>query len=105
MAANLRGFHTNILELTYRFVKKSNADIVFVSETFLDDRVPWNSARMTGNSPWIKKNRSTLGRGVAMFYKEALSLVQIDTAVPNGIDPRPRDPVFWLSVAAGILHV
>lgn len=40
VSANLRGFHTNVGELTHSFAKVNNADIVFVSETFLDNNVP-----------------------------------------------------------------
>ena len=40
VSANLRGFHTNVGELTHRFILPNNADIVFVCETFLDSSVP-----------------------------------------------------------------
>lgn len=40
LSTNVREFHTNVGELKHRFVCLKNADIVFVSETFLDTYVP-----------------------------------------------------------------
>ena len=40
VSANVRGFHTNVGELTHRFIHVKKADIVFVSEIFLDATVP-----------------------------------------------------------------
>ena len=48
VSANVRGFHTNVGELTHRFILKNNADLVFVCETFLDDSVPKTYARVKG---------------------------------------------------------
>lgn len=76
VSANIRGFHADIGELTYRFVKRINTDIVPFSETFLDDEAPWNYARMTGYSLWIRQDRSVSGGGFALL---------IDAAVPYGI--------------------
>lgn len=49
MSANVRGFHTNVGELTHRFIHVKKADIVFVSETFLDANVPASYARVKGS--------------------------------------------------------
>lgn len=54
VTANVRGFHINVAELTHRFILKNNADIVFVSETFLDDRVPEHYARVKGYSRLVQ---------------------------------------------------
>ena len=48
VSANVRGFHTNVGELTHKFVRGNDADIVFVCEIFLDSRVPSNYARIKG---------------------------------------------------------
>ena len=86
MSANLRGFHTNVGELTHRFVRANNADIVFVSETFLDASVPANYARIKGYTGWIRKDRSTQGGGVAICYKASLSVVVLDTDIPPELE-------------------
>lgn len=58
-APSKRPQHRNVVELTYRFVKKTNPDIVFVLETLLDDRVSWNYEKITWYFPWIRQKCST----------------------------------------------
>ena len=86
MSANLRGFHTNVGELTHAFVRVHNADIVFVSETFLDGSVPKNYARIKGYSVWARKDHNTQGGGVALCYKSSLSVVVLDTLIPAWLE-------------------
>ena len=86
ISANIRGFHTNVGDLTYQFVTKNKADVVFVVETFLDDTVPDNYARITGFTKWYRKDRNTQGGGVALCYKENLQIQIIDTSTPPGIE-------------------
>lgn len=50
VSANVRGFHTNVVELTHRFIHVKKADIVFVRETFLDATVPPTYAQVKGYS-------------------------------------------------------
>ncbi|MPC35797.1 hypothetical protein E2C01_029233 [Portunus trituberculatus] len=71
--ANVRGFHTNIVELTHRAITRKKADIVFVCGT-LNDSIPPSYARVRGYSPWIKKDRSIRGGGVAFCYKECVNV-------------------------------
>lgn len=68
LSANVRGFHTNVGELTHQFVLKHKADVVFLEETFLDDTVPPSYARISGYTPWHRKDRNTQGSGVALCY-------------------------------------
>ena len=63
---------------------KNRADVVFVCETFLDDKVPVNYARVRGYSSWLRRDRSTQGGGVAFCYKETLNIQVIEA--PN-LDP------------------
>ena len=81
VSANVRGFHTNIGELTHSVIIKNQADVVFVCETFLDDKVPPNYARIRGYSQWIRKDRSTQGGGVAFCYKETVNLQVVEPQV------------------------
>ncbi|MPC61310.1 hypothetical protein E2C01_055380 [Portunus trituberculatus] len=46
VSANLQGFHTNVGELTHRYIRANKADLVFVCEKFLDSSVPANCARI-----------------------------------------------------------
>lgn len=84
--ANVRGFHTNVRELTHRFILKSNADIVFVSETFLDDIVPEHYARVKGYSTWYRKDRSTQGGGAALCHKTSVSVQVVHYPIPENLE-------------------
>ena len=82
VSANLRGFHTNVGELTRNVIIKNNVDLVFVCETFLDDKVPSTYARVRGYSTWIRKDRSTQGGGVAFCHKESLNVQVVEPLIP-----------------------
>ncbi|XP_045109715.1 uncharacterized protein LOC123503780 [Portunus trituberculatus] len=82
VSANLRGFHTNVGEITHNVIIKHRADIAFVCETFLDVSVPVNYVRVRGYSAWQRKDRSTQGGGVAFCYKETLNVKVIEPAKP-----------------------
>ena len=86
MSANLRGFHTNVGELTRNVIIKNNVDLVFVCETFLDNTVPCTYARVRGYSTWIRKDRCTQGGGVAFCHKESLNVQVVEPPIPV-----PRD--------------
>ena len=88
MSANLRGFHTNVGELTHNVMIENRADVVFVCETFLDANVLVNYARVRGYSTWNRKDHSTYGGGVAFRYKESLHVQKIEPAMPM---PVPRE--------------
>ncbi|KAK8372396.1 hypothetical protein O3P69_010909, partial [Scylla paramamosain] len=82
VSANLRGFHTNVGELTRSVINKNNVDLVFVCETFLDDKVPSTYACVRGYSTWIRKDRSTQGGGVAFCHKETLNVQVVEPPIP-----------------------
>ena len=86
VSANLRGFHTNVGELTHRFILTKKPDIVFVTETFLDDNIPSTYARIRGYSTWIRRDRSTQGGGVALCHKSSLDLTVLDTPIPERLE-------------------
>ncbi|KAK8402306.1 hypothetical protein O3P69_000608 [Scylla paramamosain] len=80
--ANDESFHTNVGELTRSVINKNNVDLVFVCETFLDDKVPSTYARVRGYSTWIRKDRSTQGGGVAFCHKETLNVQVVEPPIP-----------------------
>ena len=82
VSANVRGFHTNIGELTHSVIVRHRADVVFVSETFLDENVPPTYARVRGYSAWVRKDRSTHGGGVAFCFKDSVNAQVIVPPVP-----------------------
>lgn len=48
LSANLRGFQTNVGELTHNFVMSNRIDIVATVKTFLNDTVPSNYGQILG---------------------------------------------------------
>ncbi|KAK8391144.1 hypothetical protein O3P69_017061 [Scylla paramamosain] len=82
MSVNLRGFHTNLGELPHLMIRNHSADVVFVCEIFLDNRVPANYARLKGYSAWLRKDQTTQGGGVAFCYKESLSVRVVKPPMP-----------------------
>lgn len=77
VSANLRGFYTNLGELTHVFVRAHNADKVFVSETFLDNCIPKN---------YVRIKEYSAGGGVTLCYKSSLSVVVPDTPILAGLE-------------------
>lgn len=69
ISANVRGFYTNVGELTHQFVNKQKAYTVFRAETFLDDTVPPNYAPISEYSDWIRRDKDTQREGIALCYK------------------------------------
>ena len=53
ISANVRGFQTNLGDLTHSFVIPKNPDIVATVETFLNETVPENYGMITGYSKCI----------------------------------------------------
>jgi len=86
VSANIRGFHTNVGELTHAFVLKNKADIIFVCETFLDDKVSGNYAKIPGYSPWIRKDRNTSGGGIALCHRNTVPIQVIDYPVQENLE-------------------
>lgn len=86
ISANLRGFRTNIGELTHQFILKNKVDVVFVEETFLDDTVPKNFATIPGYTCWYRKDRNSSGGGIAMCHKKGIHIQILDIPSPDGLE-------------------
>lgn len=77
-------FHTNTRELMHSAIRQ-HMDVVFVCVTFLDNNVPTNHARVCGYSPWVRKDHSTQGVGVAFCHKDTLN---VQVIAPLQLMPR-----------------
>ena len=86
ISANLRGFRTNVGELTHSCILKNKADIVFIVETFLDDLVPTNYATISGYSTWFRKDRDSQGGGIALCYRNGMQIRVLDIPIPAGLE-------------------
>ena len=86
LSANIRGFHTNVGELTHQFITKHKVDIAFVEETFLDGTVSPNYGKIPGYTSWHRKDRHTQGGGVALCFKKNLHIQLIDYPTPDNLE-------------------
>ena len=84
LTANVRGFRTNVGELTHTALKQ-HVDIVVAVETFLDDSCVTTCDKITGYSHWTRRDRhGGQGGGLAVCHREGL---QIDALAVNTPDP------------------
>ena len=72
--------------MAHNFVLKQNADIVFVTETKLDENIPANYGRIPGYSEWHRRDRTRDGGGVALCYKTGTRLQIVDEVLPVGLE-------------------
>ena len=86
LSANVRGFRTNVGELTHT-VLGNKADIVVVVETFLTDKCVTACDRISGYSHWSRRDRANRqGGGVAVCHREGLQIQLIPVPVPEEME-------------------
>ena len=87
LSANLRGFRTNIGELTHSFVRKHQLDIVVTVETFLDRNCVTTCDRIPGYSHWIRRDRHEgQGGGIAVCHKDSLQMQLLQIQMPDMLE-------------------
>ena len=65
---------------------KENIDIIFVSETFLDESVSPTFATIPGYSRWHRRDRDENGGGVALCFKNGTRVQILDEATPDNLE-------------------
>jgi len=87
ISANLRGFQTNVGDLTHSHVLPHSPDIIATTETFLNSTVPDNYGRIGGYSKWFRRDRAqgTFG-GVAVCFRNSLPVQALTTDLPNHLE-------------------
>ena len=86
LSANIRGFKTNVGELTHA-VLRNGADIVVAVETFLSDTCVTTCDRIPGYSHWERRDRKNgQGGGVAVCYRECLQIQQLPVLTPQEME-------------------
>ena len=86
LSANIRGFRTNVGELTHAVLRNS-ADIVVAIETFLNDNCVTSCDRIPGYSHWYRQDRATgQGGGVAVCHREGLQLQHLSVPAPEEME-------------------
>lgn len=84
LSANVRGFRTNIGELTHNMILKTGADIVATTETFLNEHVENTFGKIKGYAHWIRRDRrGREGGGVAICYKNSLQVQTLEVDIPD----------------------
>lgn len=87
LSANVRGFQTNVGELTHNFIIKHNIDFVVVVETFLDESVESTFAKIPGYSHWVRRDRLGMqGGGIAVCYKENIQVQTLNVQIPRWME-------------------
>lgn len=87
ISANVRGFQTNIGDLTHSFIIPRNADIVATVETFLNESIPENYGKIDGYSKWYRKDRSTGNfGGIAVCFRKGIHVQPIDVDIPDQLE-------------------
>ncbi|XP_045113326.1 uncharacterized protein LOC123505739 [Portunus trituberculatus] len=90
------GLRTNVGDLSHNFVLRQSADVVAVTETWLSDKVEPTFGRISGYSPWVRKDREfRAGGGVAACFKDGLQTQELEIAVP-----RQTEALFFRMVLA-----
>ena len=87
ISANVRGFQTNIGDLTHTFIIPQKADIVATVETFLNETVPENFGQISGYSKWFRRDRAagTFG-GIAVCFRKDLHVQALDIDLPRHLE-------------------
>ncbi|XP_050730057.1 uncharacterized protein LOC127005333 [Eriocheir sinensis] len=86
LSANVRGFRTNVGELT-QAVLRNRADVVVAVETFLNDECVTMCDRIPGYCHWERRDwTDRQGGGVAVCYREDLQLQPLSAPVAEHIE-------------------
>ena len=87
LSCNLRGFRTNVGELTHTFVLKHHVDVVVTVETFLDDSCVTTCDRIPGYSHWARRDRhGGRGGGIAVCHRDGLQIETLPIDVPDVLE-------------------
>ena len=80
----MRGLRTNVGELSHNCVLRHKADIVAVSETWLNSEVESTYGRIPGYTHWVRKDRvGRTGGGVAACFKSDLQTQEVTPDLPH----------------------
>lgn len=86
LTANVRGFRTNVGELTHTALTQ-HADIVVAVETFLDDSCVTTCDKITGYSHWTRRDRhGGQGGGLAVCHREGLQIDFLTVNTPDVLE-------------------
>ncbi|KAG0713285.1 hypothetical protein GWK47_016534 [Chionoecetes opilio] len=83
ISANVRGLRTNIGDLTHNCVLRHSADVVVVTETWLNNEVEPTFGKIRGYTQWNRRDRpERAGGGVTVCFKEEVQAQHLDVVPP-----------------------
>ena len=87
ISANVRGFQTNVGDLTHSHVLQHSPDIIATTETFLNSTVPDNFGQISGYSRWLRRDRvrGTFG-GVAVCFRNGFPVQALTPDLPDHLE-------------------
>ena len=87
VSANVRGLRTNIGDLSHNFVLRHQADIVAVTESWLNGAVEPTFGKIPGYTHWVRKDRDgRTGGGVAVCFKNGLQTQELPLTLPQHME-------------------
>ena len=87
LSANVRGFQTNIGDLTHSFIIPRQPDIIVTVETFLTETIPVNYGKVAGYSKWFRRDRKTGNfGGVAACFRNELYIQELNIDIPDHLE-------------------
>jgi len=87
LSANVRGFQTNLGDLTHSHIIPHQPDIIAAVETFLNSTVPENFGRVDGYSKWHRRDRmhGTFG-GITVCFRRTLHVHSLEIDVADHLE-------------------
>ena len=83
----MRGLRTNVGDLTHNFVLRHRADVVAVTETWLNEEVEPTFGKVPGYSHWVRKDRrNRAGGGVAACFRDGLQTQELEVPLPQQME-------------------
>ena len=87
ISANVRGFQTNVGDLTHQFIIPHSPDIIACVETFLNSSIPSNYGTVNGYTRWYRRDRTNrTGGGIAVCFRQNLAVQLIPVDMPDHLE-------------------
>lgn len=86
LSAHVRGFQTNISDLTHRHVIPHKPNLIATVETFLNPTVSEDFGQISGLSKWHRKKNSGTFGSVTYCFCKALYVQPLEIDIPDHLE-------------------
>ncbi|MPC51604.1 hypothetical protein E2C01_045453 [Portunus trituberculatus] len=84
MYLSIRGLNSSVGDLSHNFVLRQKADIVALSETWLNDLVESIFEKINGYTNWVRKDREgRVGGGAAVCFENDFQTQELSVNLPQ----------------------